>query len=277
MGDRRSADAALGADHRDDAAERFGPGNAEQVGDGLDEFDRGERRDEIFADAARHQLAVEDDVVDPAEHDDLGARVAEVRQLLELLDQQIAVGGRLEHDDVGRRRAAIGFDRRSGAAHVLLDVGLGHAPVGDRGLDDRRGLRRLAERLDRHARHRIDLRDGARPRRRIDRIGCLCAHDQSPVPTWPIGVILVFQLVPGSLPLRTSPIALQPHRDVAGARWRGSAARSRGSATWAASVACVAQPKLRSRNRSSSRRSSRPRRDRSAICRMAPATVAFRP
>ena len=129
----------------------------------------------------------------------------------------LAVGGRLEHDHVGRRRAAIGFDRRGGAAHVLLDVGLGHAPVGDRGLDDRRGFRRLAERLDRHARHRIDLRDGARPRRRIDRHRLPVRASSTPPPTWPIGVILVFQSVPGSCAVAHVADRPQPHRDVAGA------------------------------------------------------------
>ena len=74
--DGRGADAALGADDRDDAAERLGAGRAEQMGHRLDEIDHAERRDQIFADPARDQLAIEDDVVDLAEDDDLGARVA---------------------------------------------------------------------------------------------------------------------------------------------------------------------------------------------------------
>ena len=40
----------------------------------------------------------------------------------------------------GRRRVAIGLHRRRRAAHVLFDMGLAHAPVADRGLDDRGGL-----------------------------------------------------------------------------------------------------------------------------------------
>ena len=159
MGDGGGADAALGADDRDHPPERLGAGHAEQLGYRLDEVDDAERRHQIFADSARHQLPVENDVVELAENDDLGAGVAIFGELVELREQRVAVGGRLEHDDVGRRRAAVGFDRRRRAAHVLLDMGFGHAPVGDRGADDRGDVGRFAESLDRYARHRLDLRD----------------------------------------------------------------------------------------------------------------------
>ena len=79
--DGRSADAALGADHRDDPAERLGARRAEQMGDRLDEFDDAERRDQIFADPARDQLAIENDVVELAKDDDLGAGVADIARV----------------------------------------------------------------------------------------------------------------------------------------------------------------------------------------------------
>ena len=101
MGDRRGADAALGAHHRDDAADRLGAGPRNRCEIACDEFDHAERPDQIFAHSARHQLAIEHDVVDLAENDDFGAGVAILRELVELIDQHVAVGGRLEDDDVG--------------------------------------------------------------------------------------------------------------------------------------------------------------------------------
>ena len=80
----RRADAALGADHGDDAAERLRAGGAEKLGDRLDEVHDLERRDKIFADAAGDQLAIERDVVGAAEHDDFGSRVAVLGKLVEL-------------------------------------------------------------------------------------------------------------------------------------------------------------------------------------------------
>ena len=76
MGDRRSAGAALGADEGDDLADRLGSGAGVETGNRADEIEYRERRDEIFADAARHQLAIEHDVVHAAGHDDLGSGIA---------------------------------------------------------------------------------------------------------------------------------------------------------------------------------------------------------
>ena len=59
-------------------AERLGAGRAEELRDRAHEIDDVERRHEIFADAARHQLAIKQDVVGAPEHDDLGPGVATV-------------------------------------------------------------------------------------------------------------------------------------------------------------------------------------------------------
>ena len=55
-----------------------------------DEIDDAERPHQIFAHPARNELPVEHDVVDLAEHDDLGARVAILREFVKLLEQQIS-------------------------------------------------------------------------------------------------------------------------------------------------------------------------------------------
>ena len=44
---------------------------------------RADRRDQVVADAAAHQFAIERDVVDAADHDDAGAGVADVGKLVE--------------------------------------------------------------------------------------------------------------------------------------------------------------------------------------------------
>jgi len=73
---RRGADAALGADNRDDAAHRFGVGRGEQAADRARDLERTDRRDQIVADAAPHQFAIERDVVHAADDDHACLRVA---------------------------------------------------------------------------------------------------------------------------------------------------------------------------------------------------------
>ena len=111
MGDGGSADAALGADDRDHPPEGLRAGHAEQLGDRLDEVDDAERGHQIFAHSARDQLPVENDVVELAENDDLGPRVAIFSELFELPEQRVPAGRSLENDDIRRRRGLVGFDR----------------------------------------------------------------------------------------------------------------------------------------------------------------------
>ena len=81
--DGRGADAALGADDRDGAADRLGVGRENSPQIARTTSMRADRRDQVFADAAAHQLAVEHDVVDVADHDDVGAGVADLGELVE--------------------------------------------------------------------------------------------------------------------------------------------------------------------------------------------------
>ena len=102
--DRRGADAALGADHRERAADRLGVGRVEQAGDRADEVERADRRDQVVADAAPHHLAIEHDVVEMADHDHARAGVADLGERIEPVEQLLAAAVRLDDDDVRRRR-----------------------------------------------------------------------------------------------------------------------------------------------------------------------------
>ena len=83
VGDGGGADAAFGADHRDDAADRLGVRRREQSANRAHDVERADRRDQVVADAAPDQLAVEHDVVDAADHDDARAGVADFGELIE--------------------------------------------------------------------------------------------------------------------------------------------------------------------------------------------------
>ena len=95
VGDRGRADAALGADDGDDPADRLGFRRREQVADRAHDVDRVDRRDDVVADAAAHQFAIERDVVDAADHDHAGAGVADGGELVEAGENiAAAVGSR---------------------------------------------------------------------------------------------------------------------------------------------------------------------------------------
>ena len=83
VGDRGGADAALGADHRQDLADRLGVRGVEQRADRAHHVDGGDRRDQVVADAAPDQLAIEQHVVVAADDDDPRAGVADIGQRVE--------------------------------------------------------------------------------------------------------------------------------------------------------------------------------------------------
>ena len=120
---------------------------------------RVERGDQVVADAAADELAVEQDVVDVTDDDDLRAGIAALGEVVQHAQQLRAVAGQgFEHDQVWRRRAAERLDREGRAAHLHLQLRLVHAAV-LRGRLDRTGDRgRLAEGMDRDSRHRRDDR-----------------------------------------------------------------------------------------------------------------------
>ena len=83
------------------------------------------------------------------------------KRCFELLEQSVPARGGLEDDHIRRRRALIGLNRGPRAAHVQLDVRLRHPSIGYGGADNSGEIGRFAERLDRYARHRVDLTHGA--------------------------------------------------------------------------------------------------------------------
>ncbi len=155
-GERRGADAALGADHRDGPAEGLGGGIAEQLRDRRDHRHGIDRRDQVLAHAPADELAVEHHVVDVADHHHLGAGVADLGQAVEGREGMGPPGADLHHDDVGRGGAAEGLDGRGGAAHLDAGMRLLHPPVAGRRLDRRRDLGALAEGLHGDAGDRRD-------------------------------------------------------------------------------------------------------------------------
>src|SRR6202000_2321922 len=70
MGDGGGADAALGPDDGDDAADRLGFRRGEQAAYRAHHIERVDRREHVIADAAAHQFAIEGDVVEAADDDD---------------------------------------------------------------------------------------------------------------------------------------------------------------------------------------------------------------
>ena len=156
MRDGGSTDAALGADDGDDAADGLGLGRREQVADRTHDVDRGNRGDDVVADAAAHQLAIERDVVDAADHDHAGAGVADGGELIEAGQDVVSAFG-LQNDHVRRRRRTIGFDGGSHAAHLDLEMSLAEPTVFARRLHGSRGFHGLAKRLNRHAWRRRDM------------------------------------------------------------------------------------------------------------------------
>ena len=84
MGDGRRPDSPLRADDGDHPSKGLGAGHAEQLRHRLNEVDDAKRGDEIFADPTRHQLPVEDDVVELAKDDHLGPCITIFSELFEL-------------------------------------------------------------------------------------------------------------------------------------------------------------------------------------------------
>ena len=124
----RGADAALGADEGVDVADRLGVRIVVEIGDRLHELQRRDRLDQVFADAALQQIAIEHDVVGVPDHDDLGAGVAALGQAVELGDDLLA-----RQLLSMMMRFGVGFCGSASlpprCRHVHADVRLGEPPV----------------------------------------------------------------------------------------------------------------------------------------------------
>ena len=67
-----------------------GAGIEIKAGDHFDQLQRRQRRHQIFASAAAHQFAIELHVIDAADHDHLGGRIADLGQAVELVERGLA-------------------------------------------------------------------------------------------------------------------------------------------------------------------------------------------
>ncbi|MHC2318766.1 hypothetical protein ACVIHC_005812 [Bradyrhizobium diazoefficiens] len=156
MRDGGRADAALGADHRDDAAGDDGFGRREQAADRTDHVDRFDRSHHIVVDAAAHQLAIGRGVVGIADHDHAGPGIADAGEIVQALEDVARAVG-FDHDHVRRRHRLIDFDRRGEAAFLGGQVRLGQpAILSRRGYRGER-LVGLAKGLHRDARNRRNV------------------------------------------------------------------------------------------------------------------------
>ena len=141
VGDGRGADAALGADHRDDAPDRLGVGRGEQPADRAHDVERADRRDQIVADAAAHaargrarrrcsrpMTTTRVPASQTSASESRPPRMSSPR-LSDSMMMTFGVGALL-----------IGLDRGGDAAHLDLEMRLGQAPILARGLDGGGGL-----------------------------------------------------------------------------------------------------------------------------------------
>ncbi len=149
----------LGADKGHDPAEgrRFGVGM--DGGEAIDELRHAERRHDIVAHAAPQQLAIEQDVVDMADGDDLGGRIADLGEAIEIREHLVAVEERLDDEEARGWGFVEGHHRGLNPAHAHRHIGLGKTPVGRGVADHGGGVLVLAEGDN------IDTRDRAVTRR----------------------------------------------------------------------------------------------------------------
>ena len=138
--------AAARGDETDDAADRRGIGAEIEAGDHFDQMQRTDGRDEIFADAAADQFAIELHIVDTADDDDLGRRIADLGQTVDLVERRLALQPRLHDQKIGRDLAGIMLDGTLHAAELNRDMRLGQPPVRRRALQRARPYREIRRR-----------------------------------------------------------------------------------------------------------------------------------
>ncbi len=130
-----AARAALGAHERDDPTERRLGRIAAHRGDRLEDLLRRERRHQIVAHSLLNQGAIYLHVVFLAQDHDLRAGLAHLRQAVDLLQHGVAVLGRLDDDQVGRRVVVEEGDGVVEAARFDVDRRLLEPAVAQRLLD----------------------------------------------------------------------------------------------------------------------------------------------
>ena len=156
VGHSGGADAAFSPDHGDDPADGLGVGCGKQATDRTHDLKSTDRRDQIIADAAPHQLTIEPYIVHAPDDDNPRGGIADRGELIETGEDILVAAFGFEDDDVRRRRVLIGLDCRDQPAHLDAQMRLGHAPVLAGGLDRGGGLDGFAESLHRNPRRRRD-------------------------------------------------------------------------------------------------------------------------
>ena len=158
VANRARARAALRADKSDGLADRPRLRIAVQAGQGLDDLEHAYGSDQVLADAAAQQLAIEHDVVEVADDHDLGGGVAKPGQAVEFREHGGAVEQGFDDDEIGRGGVAIEGAGPVDAPHLHAHARAGKPPVLRRPLDRGGRVLILAKGLDVHA------RDGTEPR-----------------------------------------------------------------------------------------------------------------
>ena len=173
-----SADPSLGADHGEDSPHRLRIRRGIQAADRAHDVERVDRSDQIIADAAADQFAIQRHVVVAADHDHPGAGVTDFRQRIQSGENHFRALLEFQHDHIRGRRRTIGLRGRGHAAHLDFQMGLAEPAVFAGGLNRGGGLDRFAESLDRDARRRRNMLVARRKVRLLRHrgLGCFSHH-----------------------------------------------------------------------------------------------------
>ncbi len=167
MGEGGGADAALGPDEGHLASDKGRGGIAVEGADGADQLQRVQRRRQVLAHAAAHQLAIEGDVVGGADDDHLGAGVADLGELVQQAEHDLLGIGALDHHQGGGRLVLVVLYCGGQAARPHGGGGARQPAVADGLVGERGGGGFLAEEMDGDARDRRLRRPGSRPGLRL--------------------------------------------------------------------------------------------------------------
>ena len=101
----------------------------EQIRDRLDQGQRFDGCDQVVADAAPRELAIEQNVVHVPDDKNLRASITDFRETIEACKQRRAVMAGLENDDIRGRLVLVELNRGSAAAFQDLNLSVLHSAV----------------------------------------------------------------------------------------------------------------------------------------------------
>ena len=134
--------------------DRIGIGIVVKIRNAFHQAHRVDGRDEIFADAAFQQFAIQQNIVIAADDNDLGAGIAALREPVEFRQQRRTAQRGIDDDQVRRRAIDVVRDGSRNTAHVNAHVRLRQATIFGRILQNLGAALVIAERLDRNPRNR---------------------------------------------------------------------------------------------------------------------------